>query len=104
MKAIAAPPAARARTVTPAEVLDTTRVKVRELLSNTAAFKELPPDKQRAIAHNTVEILRYLAAPEGIPATNLPANQGAQTQATPFTGEQRAAQDQMTREGFQNVA
>ena len=54
------------------EALDLSRMNVRELLTQSAAFQALPPEKQREIARNTVEIASYLAAPEGIPANRLP--------------------------------
>ena len=42
------------------------RTSVRELLSQAPAFKQLPPDKQRQIAHDTALVANYMAAPEGI--------------------------------------
>lgn len=54
------------------EALDITRREVRDMLLRSEAFRALPSDKQREIAHHTVEIASYLAAPEGVRANTLP--------------------------------
>lgn len=54
------------------QALDLARSEVRQLLTQSAAFRALPPDAQREIAHNTVQVASYLAAPEGIKANSLP--------------------------------
>lgn len=64
--------------VTPAtsrEQTDVVRLKVRELLEQSPAFRALSPDKQRDIARQTVQVCSYLAAPDGIPGNNLPTAQ-----------------------------
>lgn len=66
-----------------AQALDLSRVNVRELLLRSEAFQALPPEKQREIARNTVEIASYLAAPEGIRANELP-NAAAQIAGDPY--------------------
>jgi hypothetical protein len=69
-----------------ATALDETRKNVRALLTESAAFQALPPEKQREIARNTVEIASYLAAPEGIPGNKLAPTSRAQD-APAQTGE-----------------
>ena len=49
------------------------RQNVRDLFQQSAAFQALPPEKQREIAHQTVQIASYLAEPEGIRADRLNA-------------------------------
>jgi hypothetical protein len=66
-----------------AQALDLSRMNVRELLMKSEAFQALPPEKQREIARNTVEIASYLAAPEGIRASELP-NAAAQIAGDPY--------------------
>jgi len=39
------------------------RPKVRELLERSAAYRSLPPDKRRQIAHDTVRVASYLVDP-----------------------------------------
>jgi hypothetical protein len=39
---------------------------VRALLSKSEAFRALPPEAQREIAHNTVQVATYLAEPGGV--------------------------------------
>ncbi len=60
-----------------AEVLNVARSKVRDMLMRSAAFQALPRDQQTSIARNTVEIVRYLAAPCGIPGPELAARAAA---------------------------
>lgn len=109
------PPAAHlspARSPTDDDVLNTTRLKVRDLLTRSAAFNALNPDQQREIARNTVEVLRYLAAPEGIPGHQLAArHRTRRPPAPPFirpprhgTGVTRALAGQETSQnGGTNV-
>ena len=54
-----------------AEALPLVRPAVRNLLERSPAFRQLSPDKQRDIAHDTVKVAAYLAAPERIPANTL---------------------------------
>lgn len=74
------------------ERLAVVRRNVRELLLKSEAFLALPLEKQREIAQNTVEVVNYLAAPEGIPGNKLAMAQKAFTRksdpyAFPFAGE-----------------
>jgi hypothetical protein len=54
-----------------AETLRLAREGVRSLLLSTPAFRALPPSAQREIAMNTVQVVSYLAEPEGIRANRL---------------------------------
>jgi hypothetical protein len=63
------------------DAVDLVRREVRNLLTQSRAFQSLPPEKQRDIAKQTVEIASYLAAPEGIPGNKLQAS--ARPQAAP---------------------
>ena len=63
------------------DAVDLVRREVRTLLTQSQAFQSLPPEKQREIAKQTVEIASYLAAPEGIPGNKL--QDSAQPQAAP---------------------
>ncbi len=107
MNATAPPP--RPTTVSDADVLSTTRLKVRDMFSKSAAFQGLSQAQQKDIARNTVEILRYLAAPEGIPGNTLARPNAGQPRANGqphsigLAGE-RAAEDEMTGKHFQDVA
>lgn len=42
------------------------RKTVRKLLQSSDAYRELPPDKQRQIAHDTVRVASYMADPHGV--------------------------------------
>jgi len=42
------------------------RSAVRQLLQSSAAYRELPPDKRREIAHNTARVASYMADPGGL--------------------------------------
>ena len=59
-----------------AGTVDLVRREVRNLLTQSQAFRSLPKEKQQAIARQTVEIASYLAAPEGIPGNRLPTTNG----------------------------
>ena len=48
------------------EALDVSRQKVRQLLESTDSFKQLDPDKREALARGMVQIVSYLAEPDGI--------------------------------------
>lgn len=87
--------------ISPKEALDTARLKVKEMLSQSQAFRALPPDKQREIARNTVEIVNYLAAPEGIPGNKLAAMQQAQQDRYAFGMEEGASSRRRSRGGRQ---
>jgi hypothetical protein len=52
------------------------RGAVKNLLTRSAAFNQLPPEKQRQVARDTALIADYLAAPEGIPANKIPGGVG----------------------------
>ena len=58
-------------TVSAEQSLILARQGVRDLLCKSQAFREMPPDKQREIAKNTVEVVNYLIRPEGIAGTQL---------------------------------
>lgn len=64
--------------------LDLARANVRDMLQGSAAFRALPPERQREIARHTVEVANYLIAPEGIPANKLPTAQAAAATSDPF--------------------
>jgi hypothetical protein len=55
-----------------AEPLNLARHEIRDLLTQSAAFRALPSTTQQQIAHDTVQVASYLAAPEGIRANTLP--------------------------------
>jgi hypothetical protein len=48
------------------ETVAAARIKVREMLTSSPAFKALPLDEQQEIARNTVRVATYLAEPDGI--------------------------------------
>lgn len=77
MNAMTSPPDSPGSSVSKSDVLNETRTKVRDMLTKSQAFLALPLEQQRDIAHDTVEILRYLAAPEGIPGPELAARMQA---------------------------
>jgi len=77
-----APSLVPANVATNREQVDVVRRKVRELLEQSPAFAALPHDKQREIAHQTVQVCSYLAAPEGIPGNQLPTAQALAGQST----------------------
>ena len=64
------------------------RQAVKDLLLRSEAFSKLPPETQRKIAQDTVEIAGYLAQPEGIPANTLP---GATSLADPDPNQTHAS-------------
>src|SRR4051812_44251350 len=68
------------------ETLALSRGQVRDLLSKSQAFRALSPDQQRQIAKDTVDIVTYLAEPDGVRATALPT---AQAMADPATTRSR---------------
>ncbi|HEY9229436.1 MAG TPA: hypothetical protein VIP11_22495 [Gemmatimonadaceae bacterium] len=78
-----APPVSASPTRPSREQTDVVRMKVRELLEQSPAFKALPPEKQREIANQTVQVCSYLAVPDGIPGNKLPT---AQALAGPLSG------------------
>jgi Arc/MetJ-type ribon-helix-helix transcriptional regulator len=49
------------------------RNAVRKLLQSSDAYRELPPDKRREIAHNTVRVGSYMADPDGVLSKHLRA-------------------------------
>jgi hypothetical protein len=48
------------------ETVAAARIKVREMLTGSQAFKALPLDQQQEIARNTLRVATYLAEPDGI--------------------------------------
>ncbi len=50
----------------PPETFEEVRKNVREMLLRSQSFRELPPDQQVRIAHDTVEVASYLCDPEGL--------------------------------------
>lgn len=106
MTATAAPPPSLSKQT---DVLDTTRLKVRDMFQRSAAFQNLPPAQQKEIARNTVEILRYLSAPEGIPGNRLAALQqeaqgrGQQDLAQPMANSFAPRGGQKPQEKFEAV-
>jgi hypothetical protein len=72
----------RSQTANDPEALSLARREVRDLLTRSEAFRALPLNAQREIAHNTVQVASYLAAPEGIKANQLP-NVSVRSQADP---------------------
>jgi hypothetical protein len=75
--------AAAAKNVSP-ETLNVVRTQVRDLLMSAPAFRALPPDKQRAIAQDTVALASYMAEPEGIKGNNLPNALSVQRGSNPL--------------------
>jgi len=55
------------------ETLDLARTGVRALLENTPSFRALSATDRQQIASDTVNLVAYLAEPEGVKATALPA-------------------------------
>lgn len=68
------------------------RSAVQSLLTQSQAFNQMPPEKQREVAKNTALIADYLAAPEGIPGNRIAGGIGnpatAQTMADPGPQEE----------------
>jgi hypothetical protein len=83
--ALAATPEQAATGARTSEQLDEVRRQVRTLLEQSPSFRSLPPEKQREIAHHTVQVCDYLAAPEGIPGPTLAAAQARTQGAAPPT-------------------
>ena len=67
------------------ETLDLARKGVRALLENTPSFRALSAGDRQQIASDTVNLVAYLAEPEGVKATELPAsvNKRAENPALP---------------------
>ena len=55
----------------PPSTLALVRSTVREHLAGSPAFRQLPPDQRREIAHDLVRISTYLTVPEGMPANTI---------------------------------
>jgi hypothetical protein len=83
------------------EALDCARQGVRTMLLKSDAFKTMPVDQQRKIAHDTVEVVKYLIAPDGIRGDKLPTARPtlAKTQADPGSDEEGKFVAQGAREG-----
>jgi hypothetical protein len=77
------PSTAAKRTKSPPQVspetLGLVRANVRDLLLKTPAFRELTPEQQAQIAHDTVEVCSYLAEPEGMKGNRLAGANGSST-------------------------
>ena len=58
------PAARRATSAVSKSAVPAVRPKVRDLLERSAAFRSLPPDKRRQVAHDTVRVASYLADPD----------------------------------------
>lgn len=67
------------------ETLDLSRKGVRALLENTPSFRALSAADRQQIASDTVNLVAYLAEPEGVKATAMPAsiNKPAENAALP---------------------
>src|SRR5262245_33120998 len=74
MPATAIRPAATAAPTTPRPEV---REAVKKVLTRSKAFAALPPARQQQVARNTALIADYLAAPEGIPANEIPGAVGS---------------------------
>jgi hypothetical protein len=59
------------------QTTDEVRKQVKDMLLASDAFKSLAPDKQVQIAHDTVNVVNYLANPEGIVAERIAKQQSA---------------------------
>lgn len=70
-----------------AETLSLVRTHVRDLLQKSPAFLALPPERQREIANQTVQVASYLAEPEGIRANRLKGAAAADPYALAQAGE-----------------
>jgi hypothetical protein len=67
-----------------AETMKLARTGVRALLEKTESFRALPPEARQQLAGQMVDLVSYLAEPEGIKATNLAtANNVASGSKTP---------------------
>lgn len=65
------------------------RDAVKNLLTQSQAFRMLSPEKQRAVAQSTALIADYLAAPEGIPGNKIQGGLGMPT-ARAMVGEEES--------------
>src|SRR3954452_8574667 len=74
--------------------LQLVRTNVQDLLMDTPAFRELTPEQQRQIAHDTVDVCSYLAEPEGMRGDRVAAasqpRTGQDPYAFPLAGESAA--------------
>ncbi len=59
------------------QTIDEVRKQVKDMLLGSEAFKSLPVDKQMQIAHDTVNVVNYLANPEGIVGERIAKQQSA---------------------------
>lgn len=59
------------------QTMDEVRKQVKDMLLGSDAFKSLPADKQTQIAHDTVNVVNYLANPEGIVGERIAKQQSA---------------------------
>jgi hypothetical protein len=67
-----------------AETLGLVRTNVRDLLLKSQAFRQLTPEQQAQIAHDTVNVCTYLAEPEGLKANRLKPEPDNKRPADPY--------------------
>src|SRR6188474_307588 len=85
MNATAKGTKSRAAAPTRQEMINLARQGVKEMLLKSESFRALPSAQQQEIAKNTVDVVNYLIAPEGIPGTKLPtANQVVRRGSDPY--------------------
>ena len=79
----------------PRETLALARQGVKDLLLKSESFRALPLDAQREIARNTVEVVKYMAAPEGMsgPALANALNTSTANDPTPAAAPARALRE-----------
>src|SRR5215217_1263695 len=78
---------------------DVVRLKVRELLEESPAFRALSPEKQGEIANQTVQVCSYLAVPDGIPGNQLPTAQALAGPLGGLSGRQQSSSSTGTGPG-----
>ena len=79
---------------TPAAPSPEVRDAVREVLTRSAAFNALPPEKQRQVAQDTARVAQYLAAPEGIPGNTLASGMDIFSRAANIPPPQQASYEE----------
>jgi hypothetical protein len=76
--------AAKAVKNTSPETLNVVRTQVRDLLLSSPSFRALPLEKQKSIAQDTVNLVSYLAEPEGFKAHKLPNAMAIRASSDPY--------------------